>query len=333
MNRATNTSISGSPHTDQGKRRLRSRLVLMIVVAVAGIWICADLVHSRWVAHRVGKWESNVQRDDDGIVRGCAAYSVGAGDTALLLIHGINSSPRCYEMMAESLAEANFRCRVMRLPGFAEPLQQYASATMDQWVNSVGKEIEQLRSEHAQVVIIAHSLGGAVAIGHLLDHPDMVMGVVLLAPAVAVADRRSPIFPVRTWHRLGRHTILFSSVLWSPFASDCHDPEQREYAGRSPYTPRSVIDELFKLMDQNLHRAAELTTPMLMVLSKEDRVVDWQQAERYFERSGSAIKEIVFVNRSGHEIPRDYDWPQVVTEIVRFVDDLSTPTTAAEGAQ
>lgn len=240
------------------KTRKRLKTILFVLFGLACVWALGDLVYSSIVAYRIKKWEASIERDDEGVQRGCREYTTGSGETAVLLIHGINDSPRCYYKMAPTLAEEGFTCRVMRLPGFAEPIQRYAQATKEQWLAAVERELRSLRQHNRRVAIVAHSLGGAVTIAYLLDNPEAVDAVVLLAPAVDVSNRRSPLLSAQTWHEIGRHSLLFTKVTSSPFPNDCHDAAEREYPGRTAFMPVAVADQTFQLIDDNRGRTGRV---------------------------------------------------------------------------
>jgi len=295
--------------------------MLFVLFGSAGVWVLGDLVYSSIVAYRIKKWEASIERDDEGVQRGCREYTTGSGETVVLLIHGINDSPRCYHKMASTLAEEGFTCRVMRLPGFAEPIERYAQATKEQWLAAVEREIQSLRQHNRRVAIVAHSLGGAVTIAYLLDNPEAVDAVVLLAPAVDVSNRRSPLLSAQTWHEIGRLSLSFTKVTSSPFPNDCHDAAEREYPGRTAFMPVAVADQTFQLIDNNRGRAAEFKTPLMMVLTKDDRVIDWQAAEQFYREASSADKAILFMADSGHVIPLDYGWESLTRKIAAFLRD------------
>jgi esterase/lipase len=289
-----------------------------VLAVSAALWVIGDLVYSRVVAHQVKSWEENLERDARGVQQACDAYTVGQGETALLFVHGINSSPRCFDNMTAALAKRGFTCRAMRLPGFAQPIDEYERSQRDDWIASVNQQLTSLREGHACVGIVAHSLGGAVAIGQLLEHPESADFAVLLAPAIEVSNRRSPLLSARAWHEIGQHTLVFTQATWSPFGPDCHDPTAGDFPGRSPATPLSVVDELFALLDENRGRAKEFRTPLLVAFSEDDRVVDWRSAVEFFEQSASHPKQLITLANCGHAIPLDYDWPRVADAIAAF---------------
>jgi len=296
-------------------------IALLVLLGLAAVWLLGDWVYASVVARRIRKWEASIERDEQGVEKGCREYTVGSGETAVLLIHGINDSPRCYHRMAPALAEEGFTCRVMRLPGFAEPIERYAQATKEEWLAAVKGEVRSLGQDHRRVAIVAHSLGGAVTIAYLLEDPEAVDAVVLLAPAVEVSNRRSPLLSTRAWHEIGRRLLWFTRITSSPFPNDCRDPAQREYPGRTVFVPVAVVDQTFALLDANRGRAPELNTPLLMVLAKDDQVVDWEAAEQFYQAASSEQKAIRFMAESGHVISLDYGWEELTHEIAAFLRD------------
>ncbi len=299
------------------------KLLALILLTLAVVWLWADFVYSRIIARRLAKWEASVERDADGVRKHCGAFTVGDGETAVLLIHGFNNGPPIFAKMAPALAEHGFTCRAMRLPGFGEPTDRYAKTTREQWIAAVEREVAVLRESHGHVVLVGHSLGGAIAIAYVLEHPDAADGIVLLAPAIKVSNARSPLFSVRTWHRLLKWTLVFTHVVQSNMPIDVRDPAEKNYPWSDPFIPRSVVDQLFLLLDANRGRAADLRTPLLMALSEDDQVIDSQAAKEYFNEAASTSKELRIMDRAGHAIPIDYGWRELTSEIAGFARSAS----------
>ncbi|QDT70805.1 Thermostable monoacylglycerol lipase [Planctomycetes bacterium MalM25] len=311
-----------------------------VVVALAGlvaVQLLIDGLHAAYVAVSLRSWEASVERDADGVLAGCGAYSLPAGGdrepsggVAVLLVHGINASPRHYDLVAPALAERGVACRVMRLPGFAEPLPAYAQTTSDRWVAEVTAELAALRKKHERVGLVAHSLGGAVAIQTLIDQPEAADFAVLLAPAVAVSSSRSPVGTTRFWHDFGRTVFVFTGTLRSPYPMDCRDPQRSDHPGRTPFTPIAVVEELFRLMDRNRPEAERFVTPVSLFVSTTDPVVDTPSAEAYFGEIGSEDKRLIELEQSGHAIPLDQEWQSVVDEIAARSFEAADPDAAGD---
>lgn len=315
----------------------RWKWIACVLLGIVAAQLLIDGIHAAYVAISLSDWESRIERDESGVLAGCEAYSLPAAgepavDAAVLLVHGINASPRHYDLIAPALAERGVACRVTRLPGFAEPLPAYAQTTADQWVASVKDELTALREQHDRVGLVAHSLGGAVAIRTLLDDPQAADFAVLLAPAVAVSNSRSPVGTTRFWHDFGRNVFLFTRTLRSPYPMDCRDPDRTDHAGRTPFTPIAVVEELFQLMDRNRTEAQRITTPLTVFVSTTDPVVDTPSAEAYFDGIDASDKRLVRLERSGHAIPLDQEWRSVVDEITRRARDEPKNQSRAESS-
>jgi carboxylesterase len=302
----------------RGTGRRRLVWVLIAAIAIVLLWLAGDFTYSRVVLHRYEKWNNAVERDADGVRVGCRDFTVGSGDTALLFIHGYSDSPAIFKKMAARLADRGFTCRAMLRPGCARPLEQYAQATNEKWRVALEQEVAALYETHERVWIIAHSLGGAITINYLLDHPDAVDGVVLLGPLIAVSPERSPVLSPRDWYRIGKKMVIFTDIVENPFEVEAHSADARTYDGYSRYVPRKVYDEIFEITDDNEGRGAELKLPILMVLSRNDNIVDSSAAHDYYKAISSRRKRLLWLEDAYHMIPIDTGWEEVVEEIVAF---------------
>lgn len=303
-------------------RKLRKRILRVIVIAVA-VFYLLDAAYASYCYFRRVSWESSVSRDSNGVLNDCEAFSVGEGSTALLLLHGINDTPFVYKQMATYLGQ-HHHVRVMRMPGFGEPVSAYSAHNAEDWISQVRSEAKSLRQNHDRVIIVAHSLGGAVTVQTILragkDQHELFDGVVLLAPAIEVSNRRSPILPVQVWHQLSG-ALLFTKYTHSPFPPDTQDPEIKDFPNRTPFTPRSVIADTFRLIESNRGRATEISLPVLLAISEKDEVTDHAASAKWFEQLPSPRKKLVWINQSGHQMQYDLGWQQIADEILQFVDE------------
>lgn len=307
-------------------QRLRNMLILAFAVAVVA-WLAGDFVYSRIVASRVAAWEKTIERDALGVQVGAESRTIegdpqsGRSDIALLLVHGINDTPQAFQYMVPPLSERGYALRLLRLPGFGVPVARMDQCTSSDWVDAVCEEAAGLRESHRLVFVVGHSLGGAATLGAALNQPELANGLILLAPAVGVASRRSPILPTRFWQRLGDTLLVFSTVYQSPYdRNDARDPSVRNPDYKPPFSTRNIVRQSMRLMDDNRSRASEIRLPLLMVLSRDDRVVDWRAAERFFENVSSSFRQLKFYDTSGHSLNVDRDRSAIVKEMIRFIE-------------
>ena len=287
-----------------------SILALLVVTIVV-----ADFIYSRVVLARWAKWERGVTRGNDGVRQHCEAIQQGEGRVALLLVHGFADSPAVYRKYVPALAEKGYACHAIRLPGWAQPLEEMRKVDAEDWRTAIGSELEALRKTHDEVWVIAHSLGAGLSLelasrGEL--HAD---GLVAITPMIEVANKRSPVLTPAQWFKVSKALLHLSSVVESVFAVDMRDESMRGNLYRDTFVPRNIYDALFDVMAGLKGKAKDITLPTLMILAEEDLIVETAAADRYFKRLGAAVKKLVVVEDSGHVVPLDHDW-EVTTEII-----------------
>jgi esterase/lipase len=300
--------------------------VLAAVAAVPVLWVLGDLTHYLAMKLWHARWEGRLRRDADGVREGAREFTVGAGETALLLVHGFGDSPAIFAKMAPALADRGFTCQTLRLPGHALPMAHYLKTNATQWREAVQGALADLRKKHPRVVVVAHSLGGAVALDALAERPDLADGLVLFAPLIAVCGRRSPLLSPAAWFYLLDALLPFTDRILTLFPQDLRDKEALPLMRTDGFVPRVVFRELFALLRRNRDRAKTFRTPLLMVLAPDDLVIDSRAAERFFHDCASAPKRLLHNPEAGHVLMLDFGWEKLVDETARFVrEELGAP--------
>lgn len=293
-------------------------LVILGLIVIRGLISIGDFGYSKRVEKRYARWNSTIDRDEDGIRRGCRAYCEGVGDTAILLVHGFADSPAVFHLMTPDLAERGFSCRAMRLPGFAADRKTYAASDRSQWKHAVRNELERLREKHRHVWVAGHSTGASVALKVLVENPELADGIVLLAPLIRVSDERSPVLKVPTWFKIGEGVFESTEMLENVFPVDVHHPTDG-YVGNDKFVPLGVYREVFALMSELDKLAPSISHPVLMVLADGDKVIDSKTAVTFYDAMGSSMKRLVTQEDTGHVIPLDHTREAVTDEIASFI--------------
>lgn len=299
--------------------------MLYAIVTLVVCWLVGDAYYAKRTTARWRAWEAGISRDEDGIRTGCRAFSVGAGSTALLMLHGFADSPAVYRRMAPKLSEHGYACRAMRLPGFAEPMERYRATSRDQWKQSLRDELAALRHEHEHVVIVAHSLGCAIAADVLLDEPERAEGIVMMAPLIGVSNERSPVMGTETWFKLSERLILFSDLTQMLYPVNVADETLRGQILRDEFIPRPVYRNMFDTLNRIRADVRSFHAPLLMITAGNDPVVDNARAVAFFEDCSSQLKRHIWANRAGHAIPLDYGWEDVSSKVAEFVGQITAP--------
>jgi pimeloyl-ACP methyl ester carboxylesterase len=145
----------------------------------------------------------------------------GHGDTTLVLLHGYGEHLLTWRGVVDPLAR-RYRVVAFDLPGFGgseKPDRPYSLARM---AGDVVAFLE--RWTHGPVVLVGHSMGGAVAARVALDRPDLVALLVLIAPA----GLRIGLGPVTNDPTAARALAIGIWEAARAFVTPLHDPEWLE---------------------------------------------------------------------------------------------------------
>ena len=300
----------------------RARRVIRWLVIVMCVWLLGDFGYSRYVASKIEDWESKVRWTETGYTPDASEVIYRKAEStksALLMVHGFSDTPQMYRKLGPKLASRGYDCHTILLPGFGRDVEAYANGKSEKWVQKVEEKLRELKNEYEHVVLVAHSLGGAVSINVTLDGETRPDALVLLAPAIEVSNSRSPILPTRFWHEFSKYALPSTKITYSPFKMDAKDPAEQERELRNRFSPRSVVDETFKLIDANRGRAGEIQCPTLVFNAVNDKVVDPNAIESFYEQCGSEAKGITRLSESGHMVPVDVEWMDVVEQTDKFL--------------
>lgn len=304
------------------KRIVYYRCVGVVVFALFAVWWGGDFGYSRYIARRYRKSEAHTQRYADGVRKGCRAFDIGKGDTALLFVHGFADSPAMFRHMAETLADEEFECRGMRLPGFAVPIEQASVVGREAWRDALAFELEDLRRTHDAVYIVGHSLGATVAMAQLMEDPSAADGAILLCPMLEVSDRRSPLLSPKQWFHVGSALTHFTTVVESRFPLDVTSAVVTNTPGRDSFVTVHTLSELFSLMASVTKSPQDFESPALVIVAGQDRVVDPHATVRFFEQSKAHPQEVLMLKEEGHMVPLGRQADPMCTRIKGFIRSL-----------
>ena len=115
------------------------------------------------------------------IQHGLAVYAAGQGDPLLLMPypHGFMVSPMVAGALSASLQELGYQVISFDPPGMFSTTRE-ARITMDEMLGCAKETLDFFGVQDA-VKLFGHSMGGMVAIGFALEHPDRVASLALFA--------------------------------------------------------------------------------------------------------------------------------------------------------
>lgn len=254
---------------------------------------------------RYRSWDRNIERDADGVAVFALPYTLGDGDTALLLVHGFGDSPQVWSELAPELAERGYTVRAMRLPGWGEPPAVKRALRRKEWFEAIEAEVHALRKTHPEVVVLAHSMGGALTAWLAVNDRLEADALVLYAPMFDIANDRSPVLSTRQWFEVGDRILPRRMLVESLFPDHARVNPPRPRTLRDPFVPNHIYRLLYQTMDDLREPGARVNFPVQLVLPGEDRVVRSDAAEAWFKALQAPAKTLHIEEPAGHVLPMD----------------------------
>lgn len=295
--------------------------VLLILGAVL-LGFIGDFGYSRYVRSKLKTWEQSIERDADGVRKNCAAFTLRAADSApaILMIHGFGDSANVWRLVAPELRQQGYHVRAMRLPGMAEPLARAQAYGLQDWRAALRTEIALLaradQQNARQILLVGHSTGAALALDYIhSEGNEHLAGLVLVCPAFAVSNVRSPLLPSETWYDLVRPYLTQTTALARPFGTDLLSGGEGPLVDEVIALP--VFDAFFALLATNRAHPVTDGKPIHMMLSTQDEIVDNLPSQAWFDQY-QGTKSRSQCSSSGHVVPLDGDWLQLANEIKKL---------------
>ena len=236
-------------------------------------------------------------------------FSLPGGKTGVLLIHGYTGSPTEMRWVAESLHARGLTVAAPLLPGHGATPEAMNRCRWTDWAGHVENALADLRSRCDRVFVAGLSMGSLLTLHLALRHPELP-GLILYSPAVWVKSRLIYLSPLARY---------FVAARPKSGESDLVDPKADLQLWCYDVDPVGAAAELLQLMLHVRRSLRRVTCPALIIYSPGDLSIHPQSAQRTFQRLGSADKELVMLERSGHCITVDVNWQLVADKTYEFI--------------
>lgn len=165
--------------------------------------------------------------------------------------------------------------------------------------------------------LLGHSLGAAIVLDYLLDHPTAVGGAIALAPALGPVGI-SPL-KLALGRLLSRVYPRFTLSTGIDLAAGSRDPAVLAAYDRDPLrhsvgTAR-LAAEFLAAAARIQARGGELAVPLLVLQGGKDRVTPPEGSRHFFEAVRFADKEFKEYPEAYHDLHNDLDYPAVLADL------------------
>lgn len=242
-------------------------------------------------------------------------YFPGTGShahTGCLLIHGFTGTPKEMRWMGEYLAGQGFSVLGVRLSGHATQPDDMIRSRYQDWTASVEDGFNLLSGITDRIILVGLSMGGILSL--IMSTRLKVAGVFAMSTPYRLPDdpRLRIIKQISTFLKFRRKNTEAPDAGW-------FDKESFRSHISYPLNPVRSIAELNLLMAEMRSVLPLVNVPVFLVHSKNDNYVIKDSMQLIFDNLGTKNKQMLWVEGSGHVIPREPAREQVFKAATDFI--------------
>lgn len=293
---------------------INAAVVLLLVVGGVMFW-------NNYAYKLVTRFDEQVPRDPDtGIMKGAEPRTLGPENTdrAILFVHGFIGSPNNYCDLPDRVAAKGWHVRAMLLPGHGTTPREFETTTAGQLKQAVLDELAPLREKYKTLVLVGHSMGGALAT--IAASEVKLEGLILAAPYYRITSQWYYMLPaetlINTFSPLVRWVYRTQDML--PVNRPEAKPEIVSYNWIPSAAGRMAIGLAAQARDPKV--LEKITMPTLLLHSRIDTVTDPKASLMVYDQLPTREKRAVWLKTSDHIIFWDYERDQVADEVLAFLD-------------
>ena len=282
-------------------------------------------VHYRCVKRREPQAFSTGMVTEDGMLATDPFFARG-GAVGCLLLHGLSGNPADLRPLADELARRGYTVDVPLLPGHGPTAEGTGTAGWHAWRRAVGEAHVRLAQSCSHVVLIGHSMGGALAIIEAVRREPAAL--VLLGVPTFVGDWRARLLPVakyvvRWWYPLARadfaDPFVRARALQGSPEIDLDDPYVQRQIRRSVRIPTGTLDHFFRLIRHARRHIRAVSVPSLILHGRQDSTAIPACAEELYRDLASSVKELAWFEASGHQLVTGPEGAAVIERIASWI--------------
>jgi alpha-beta hydrolase superfamily lysophospholipase len=247
----------------------------------------------------------------------------------VVLVHGYAEYAGRHRQVIEALVSRNYAVYTIDHRGHGESEGTRAHVErFKHYVDDLRLLVEKARAAFASLplFLLAHSMGGLIAIHYALRYQAELAGLVVDNSALQVADHVpalirilgrflgliAPKLPLRATRTGGENLLSRDPAIQEAFDADplCYHGKVR--AGMSSEVIKAAADARAQL--------PQLTLPLLISYGCEDTYVNPSGSKLLFERAGSADKTLKAWEGCRHELFNELNKAEIIASAADWLD-------------
>jgi carboxylesterase len=228
----------------------------------------------------------------------------------VLILHGFTSSRATVQALVPQAEALSLPWRLPQLRGHWTTPADLVGVIYDDMLADAAAALAELRGDTDRVAVVGLSVGGVLTLDLAVRQPDGIDSLVVLAPALRYVNPLARFAPLVA--RLMKTAKNDPALAFA-------DNSLVARAGNYTTFPSATFVTIERAGRRVEAALPGIKTPLLIVGARSDRVVRPEVAQIVHDRAGSAEKQLVWFERSGHEMLLDCEAGAVADRIGLFL--------------
>jgi acylglycerol lipase len=258
----------------------------------------------------------------DATLHGQAWLPERAPRAIIVVSHGLAEHGGRYSELASRLVGKGYAVYALDHRGHGRSSGQRANIDrFDYLVSDLGTFIGRAQREHPDtpVILLGHSMGGAIALACALKHHRVLRALVLSAPALSAGESVSALklWAVKLLSSVSPNTgalkLPATAVSRDPAVVHAYESDPLVYHGS---IPARTLAELLQAMQQLQQKAHELRIPVLIQHGTADSLVPLAAMHPIYQHLGVAKSRTLLVYEGlYHEVYNEPERDRVIGDL------------------
>ncbi len=250
----------------------------------------------------------------------------GEPRAVVAVLHGLGEHSGRYAHVAAALVDAGYAVHALdhRGHGKSDGKRAYLKS-YDEFMRDLVQFRALIEAEHPgkPLVVLGHSMGGNLAVGHALDHQSGLAGLVLSGPALKVGDDFSAI-QLKIFGLIGKllpgvrpQALSADSISRDPAVVAAYRDDPLVFNGK---ITAGLGAALIAAMSTFPDRYIEFRLPLLLMHGTADKLTNIDGTRQLESAAANATVTAHYYDGLFHEIFNEPEQQQVLGDLVTWLD-------------
>jgi alpha-beta hydrolase superfamily lysophospholipase len=273
---------------------------------------------------------TRTERSFDGVGGVRIVYDVWTPDTdprgVVVLAHGLGEHARRYDHVAQRFGESGLITYALDHRGHGRSGgKRVYLRDISEYTDDFHTLVGIAAGDHPglKLVVLGHSMGGAIVFTYGVEHPDDYTAMVLSGPVVATQDAVSPVkmFVAKMLGKIAPgmpvEELPADAVSRDPEVVAAYIADPLVHHGKIPAGIARAFLGIAETMPQ---RAGALTAPLLVVHGEQDKLIPVAGSRHLMECVGSQDAHLKVYPELYHEVFNEPERAVVLDDVASWIE-------------